>query len=74
MGSSQDISAGNDAVHASARERRDEAREGYQLLAGLAAAAAGTPVAAEAADLRDAGRARLAASEAWYRWIRDHGV
>ena len=63
----------DDAVLDDAVARRDDAREGYERLRGLAAAAAGTPAHAESADLRDAAHARLAASDAWVGWIR-HGV
>jgi hypothetical protein len=68
-----EISRENDDVHANAVERRDDAREGYRHLVGLATAAVGTPCAAEAADLRDAARARLASRDAWVGWV-EHGV
>jgi len=61
-----------DEVLATAVEHRDDASEGYDLLAGLATAAVGTPAEDESADLRDAARARLAAREAWVGWI-EHG-
>lgn len=61
------------AVHAAAIQQRDDASEGYDLLAGLATAAVGSPSEDDAADLRDAARGRLAAREAWVGWI-EHGV
>jgi hypothetical protein len=68
-----EVTRSDDEVRATAVEHRDEASEGYELLAGLAAAAVGTPAEDETADLRDAARGRLAASEAWVGWI-EHGV
>jgi hypothetical protein len=68
-----EIARSGDEVHATALEHRDEANEGYERLAGLASAAVGTPVEGETGDLRDAARARLAASEAWVGWI-ERGV
>src|SRR5688500_5272340 len=65
--------ADDDNVLDRAVSRREEAREGYERLSGLAAAAVGTPAQRESADLRDAACARLAASNAWVGWIR-HGV
>jgi hypothetical protein len=55
---------------ATALAGRDDAREGFELLAGLADASAGSPVHAESVDLRDAARARLAACEAWLGWLQ----
>ena len=60
-----------DAALVEAVARRDDAREGYERLSGLATAAAGTPAHAESTDLRDAAHARLAACDAWVGWIRD---
>lgn len=68
-----EVTRSGDEVHAAAVERRNEASEGYELLAGVATAAIGTPAEDETADLRDAARGRLAASEAWVGWI-EHGV
>jgi hypothetical protein len=53
------------ALLATALADRDDAREGYERLAGLADAAAGSPVQDESIDLRDAARARLEACDAW---------
>jgi hypothetical protein len=70
---SPEVTRSVDEVHATAVEHRDDASQGYELLARLAAAAAGTPAEDETADLRDAARGRLAASEAWVGWT-EHGV
>lgn len=58
-----------DDAQAAAIKQRDDAREGHQRLSGVAAAAVGTPAEHEAADLRDAARARLRASEAWADYV-----
>jgi hypothetical protein len=50
--------------------RRDDAREGYDCLVGMAEAATGTPVHDESIDLRDAAYTRLVACEAWLGWLQ----
>jgi hypothetical protein len=65
-----EISRHDDEVLADAVARRDDAREGYTRLRGLAVAAVGTPAQDQSADLRDAAHARLAACDAWVGWIR----
>ena len=68
-----EISTDRDAAHASALTSLADAREGLEHLTVFAAAAAATPGRDEAADLRDAGAARVAAGEAWLDWV-DTGV
>jgi len=68
-----EVARSGDEVHATAIEHRDDATEGYEVLAGVARAAVGTPAEDDTADLRDAARGRLAASEAWLSWT-EHGV
>src|SRR4051812_8674672 len=58
-----------DGAHVDAIKKRDDAREGYQRLSELASAAVDTPAENEAADLRDAARARVRASEAWVNYV-----
>jgi hypothetical protein len=66
-----EISRHDDQVLVDAVARRDDAREGYKRLSGLAAAAVGTPAHVQGSDLRDAAHARLVACDAWVGWIRD---
>jgi hypothetical protein len=62
-----------DAAHASAVERLGEAHKHQRHLAGLAAAAVGTPDEAEAADALGVARDQVAAREAWVVWV-ERGV
>ena len=59
-----------DATRAAAITKRDDAREGYARLRGLATAAAGTPADHDAADLRDGARERLYAADAWLDYVK----
>jgi hypothetical protein len=63
----------DDAVHVSAVERLDEARERERELIGVAAAAVDTPGEADAQDARDVAHDDVAAREAWVDWI-ERGV
>ena len=58
-----------EAAHADAIRRRDDADEAYQRLSRLASAAVDTPEENDAADVRDAARARVRASEAWVDYV-----
>ena len=68
-----EISTDRDGAHASAVDRLADAREGLEHLTEFAAAAAATPGRDEAADLRDAGAARVTAGVAWLDLV-DTGV
>src|SRR5438128_2077251 len=69
MSSTQHPGADSSLVVA-AVTRRDDAREGYDRLAGMATAASGTAAHDESVDLRDAAYTRLVACEAWLGWLR----
>ena len=58
-----------EAAHADAIRKRDDARQRYHRLSRLAGAAVETPAENDAADLRDAARAQVRASEAWVGYI-----
>jgi hypothetical protein len=58
-----------DPVHASAVRRLDQARGEQHELAGRRAAVEGTAAEPEAARQLDAGRAQVAAREAWLEWV-----
>ena len=62
-------SPGSDPAHVSAVHRLDEARDEQHRLTESRRAAEGTAAEAEASRRLDAGRAHVAAREAWLEWV-----